>query len=275
MSEAPTHHFYIDDSGQRDYAKPGGSYDLRLTRHFVFGGTLLRVPEAARLAKELGALKMHTFGSDRVEVKSSWLRRQDLRYQKYLNPYGISEERLSRFVSDFYDVTGAANLLLLASVVDKVLMTEQYGAARWHTSAAAYEVLVQRLQNELGAHGRVKVFIDRLSGKTKAGNEYEANLRRHHTKLVAEGSKPAGLPITCLHSLPRFIDSSESHLLQVSDVVAYNVLRQVRDHGNAWEHAIEESEMYPWFRKILGKFRHSSRGQIQGYGVIPFPRPKE
>jgi hypothetical protein len=38
--------------------------------------------------------------------------------------------------------------------------------------------------------------------------------------------------------------------VQVSDIVAYNVLRQVRDHGNAWESAVAESEMYPWLRRI-------------------------
>lgn len=273
MSSAPTHHFYIDDSGQRDYAKAGQAYDLRLTRHFVFGGVLLRVPEAARLSAELRALKLDAFGDERVEVKSSWLRRQDLRERKYLVPYGISEERLTRFTFDFYDATGAADLMLIASVVDKVLMTERYGETRWHTSSAAYEPLVQRLQNELGDQGSVKVFIDHLSGKTKAGNEYEVNLRKHHARLVSEGSKPADLPITCLHSLPRFVDSSQSHLVQVSDIVAYNVLRQVRDHGNTWEHTVAESEMYPWFRRILGKFRRSKEGKIQGYGVIPFPRP--
>jgi hypothetical protein len=165
--------------------------------------------------------------------------------------------------------------MLIASVVDKVLMTERYGEARWHTSAAAYEPLVQRLQNESGDLESIKVFIDHLSGKTKAGNEYELNLRRHHAKLVSEGSKLAGLglAITCMHSLPKFIDSSESHLVQVSDVVAYNVLRQVRDHGNAWERTVAESEMYPWLKRILKKFRCSWRGRIQGYGVIPFPKP--
>ena len=61
--------------------------------------------------------------------------------------------------------------------------------------------------------------------------------------------------------------------MQVSDIVAYNVLRQVRDHGNAWESTVAESEMYLWLKRILKKFRCSSEGLIQGYGVIPFPRP--
>lgn len=271
---SPTHQLYIDDSGQRDYAKPGKAYDLRLTRYFVFGGVLLRVSEAARLAGEIRSLKMDAFSSDDVEVKSSWLRRGDLRMKKYLIPYGISDERLTRFTFDFYDAAGSADLKLIASVVDKELMTERYGRGKeWHTSAAAYEPLVQRVQMEVADGDRVSVFIDRLSGKTKAGNEYEVNLRNHHKRLSAEGSRVVQMPVKCLHSLPKFIDSRESHLVQVSDIVAYNVLRQVRDHGNTWEQTVKDSEMYPWLRRIIGKFRCSSWGKIQGYGVVPFPRP--
>lgn len=59
----------------------------------------------------------------------------------------------------------------------------------------------------------------------------------------------------------------------MSDIVAYNVLRQVRSHGNAWELTVADSEMYPWLKRILGKFRRSAQGKIQGYGVIPFPKP--
>lgn len=269
-----THHLYIDDSGQREYAKPGEGYEHHwLSRYFVFNGTLIGIPEAARLAAELAALKRAAFGSENVEVKSSWLRRQELREKRYLAPYGISEPALERFVSDFYDAAAAADLLLIASVVDKVLMTDRYGNDRWHTPTAAYEAIVQRLQGELGDRGTAKVFIDHLSGKTKAGNEYEDNLRKHHRKLVVEGSRIIQLPVTCLHSLPQFIDSGRSHLLQLSDLVAYNVLRQVRDHGNIWETDAAEADMYPWFRRLLGKFRQNARGKIEGYGVIPFPRP--
>lgn len=272
---SPTHHLYIDDSGQREYLKPGRTYGYWLSQHFVFGGTLIEIAEASRLADELAALKTAAFGSGRVEVKSSWLRRQDSKEQRYLTPYGISQERLDQFVLDFYAAAGAADLMFIAAVVDKDLMTERYGEAKWHTPAAAYEVLVQRLQLEIQDRGKVKVFIDRLSGKTKAGNEYEDNLRNHHRKLVLEGSKLTRppLPMPCLHSLPKFVDSAESHLIQVSDVIAYNVMRQVRDHGHVWEESVAESDMYPWFRKLIGKFRCSRNGKIQGYGVIPFPKP--
>jgi len=270
-----THHLYIDDSGQREYAKPGETYDHHwLSRHFVFSGTLVRIPEGARLAGELRLLKQAAFGSDRVEVKSSWLRRQEAREKRYLIPYGISEETLRQFVFNFYDAIEAADLMLIATVVDKVRMTDVYGADRWHTPTAAYEAMVQRLQDELGDHGAVKVFIDRLSGKTKAGNEYEDNLRKHHRKLVTQGSRIIKLPVTCLHSLPQFIDSAESQLVQVSDVTAYNVLRQARDYGNHWEKETAEADMYPWLRRLLGKFRSGWRGQIQGYGVVPFPKPE-
>jgi hypothetical protein len=63
MGDAVTHHFYIDDSGQRDYAKAGKDYDLRLTRHFVLGGVLLRVSEAARLSAERGLPSISTMPS--------------------------------------------------------------------------------------------------------------------------------------------------------------------------------------------------------------------
>jgi hypothetical protein len=63
-----------------------------------------------------------------------------------------------------------------------------------------------------------------------------------------------------------------ANLVQVADIVAYNVMRQFRDHGEEWEtRSLLSLPTYDWFRRICGKFRQGPDGRIQGYGVVKLP----
>jgi len=74
-----------------------------------------------------------------------------------------------------------------------------------------------------------------MTGATPKGNQYRTNLRRHHAQLKQTGSYLyRGIRFPHLRDL-RFVDSKRSELVQVADLVAYNVYRQFRDHGEAWE----------------------------------------
>lgn len=275
---SPSHALYLDDSGQKEYAPLGGTYGSGLSRYFVLGGYLTKVGIAGRLAAKLSAAKIRTFGTAAVEIKSNWLRMPEERKKRYLVPFGLTDLQLNEFVDHFYSAALDEELVLLACVVDKEHMTEDYGAAgRWYPPAVAYEFVVQRAQNELSSTptSRFSTVMDDMSGKTPNDSEYADNLRRHHEQLKKTGSNFIPLRIGALVGRIKFMNSRDSHLIQLADLVAYNVFRQFRDYGEQWEdEGLVRLPAYDWFRKIAQKFRRDETGRIQGYGVVKAPMRK-
>lgn len=268
----PTHALHLDDSGTKDYATGSDAYKSGPTRYFVFGGVLTDLDSGAQLAQRLKDLKRETFGHLGPEVKSNWLRMPDERRKRYVEPLGISDEVLDRFVGRYYELVASSEVVLLAAVVDKVHMLEDYGPRAHYPPAVAYEVLMQRIQNELDGRGTCSVIVDDMTGKNPKGNEHKSNLMRHHKLLRQHGSRlQKGMHLDCLESL-KFASSKANELVQVADLVAYNVYRQFRDHGEQWEDRTSERlPTYGYFARLARRFRRDSDGRIQGYGVIKFP----
>lgn len=263
---------YLDDSGQKEYPDNGVPFDHGTSRYFVFGGFYATTREAGRLAAGLKAAKLKTFGTSAVEVKSNWLRLPSERERRYLRPFNLSDAELNAFVDDFYSCALAADISLLACAVDKQHMTEDYGADRWYTPAVAYEAVIQRMQNAVGSWGKFGVVIDDMTGKTPKASDYRQNLVRHHRQLQRSGGNFVNMRMDALIGDPSFVNSKDSHLIQVADLVAYNVFRQFRDYGEEWEdRGLSQLPTYDWFQRIVRKFRRGPSGRIQGYGVVKFP----
>jgi hypothetical protein len=264
---------YLDDSGQKEYPAEGTPFDHGVSRYFVFGGYYTTTREAGRLVEGLKAAKFKAFGTTAVEVKSNWLRLPLERERHYLKPFNIDDAQLNEFVHDFYSHALAADIALVACVVDKQHMVEDYQKTKWYTPAVAYEAIVQRLQNELGPRRQTfGVVIDDMTGKTPNHSEYRENLKRHHRQLQRTGGNFVSMPMDALTGDLRFVNSRDSNLVQVSDLIAYNVFRQFRDFGEEWEDlGLTQLPSYDWFRRIAPKFRCGPDGRIQGFGVIKFP----
>ncbi len=141
-----------------------------------------------------------------------------------------------------------------------------------YAPAVAYELVMQRVQNELTAGQSVSVIIDDMSGATPKGNQYKDNLKAQHLILKKYGSRlRKGFDFPCLSS-QRFVNSASSQIIQVADVAAYNVHRQFLQYGEQWEQAgLGTLSMYDHFEKISGKFRRDEHGRVQGYGIVKFP----
>ena len=237
----------------------------------------LRNDLASQLTDRIIRLKESIFGTAAVEIKSNWIRIQHEREQQYIVPYGLSEEDLEEFIDQYYGLVTDTDLTLLASVVDKRHMQEDYPNP-WYAPAVAYDALMQRVENEVGATDiqaaeTTSVIIDDMMGATPHGNQYKRNLKRQHEKLKKHGSDlRKGFDFTCLGPPIKFVDSASHHLIQVADIAAYNVLRQFRDYGEEWEaQDLETLPTYDHFRRILAKFRSDYRGRIQGYGIVKMP----
>ena len=267
----PTHRLYIDDSGTKEYS-PDGRYDSGNTRYFVLGGVLVSLDVGRQLARDLRAVKEQHLGTANAEIKSNWLRIPKERSRRYLSQYNLSEEKLTSFVDDYYDCFLGKDLTIIAAVVDKVHMADDYDSP-WYPPAVAYELLVQRAQLELEGSGSFSVEIDNMSGKTPNNNPYDRNLMRQHALLQQYGSTlRKGMRLDGLAGRLVFVDSARSELVQVADLVAYNVFRQFREHGEEWEEeGLKKLPTYAYFRRLSEKFRSGPGGRIQGYGVVKMP----
>jgi hypothetical protein len=243
------------------------------SRYFVFGGLLIGIAEAGTLSGEIIQLKLNTFETETVEIKSNWLRIPYEREERYLRKYDISNEQLDEFVDNYYDCIVNSELMFIVAVIDKAHMQEDYPTNPWYPPAVAYDLLLQRVQMEVRANELVTVIIDDMTGATPKGNQYKDNLKRQHDKFRKSGScLRSDFPFTCLGPSIKFVNSAYSHLIQVADIASYNVHRQFRDHGAEWEDkALPELPTYDYFRRICSKFRRDHNGRIQGYGVIKFP----
>lgn len=233
---------------------------------------MLTTEGAGHLTSEIVQRKLNCFGTEAVEIKSNWLRIPYERERRYLEPFGITDERLTQFVDEYYEAIDGAELSFLAAVVDKKHMQEDY-AKPWYAPALAYEVLLQRVQNEIPAGSGVSITIDDMTGATPHGNQFKANLTKQHMKLKLYGSAlMKGFSFPCLRRRPAFVDSAQSHLIQVADIVAYNVNRQFIEYGEQWEDtSLTKLPTYGYLDRMSHKFRKDSEGRIQGYGIVKFP----
>lgn len=273
MRPVTTHTLYLDDSGTKEYAASANGYSRSgNTRYFVFGGILLSNESAGAVSSRIIELKLGTFQSECVEIKSNWLRRANERRRYYLEPYSLTEETLDEFVARYYEIVSSCDGVLIAAVVDKEHMQEQYSAP-WYPPAVAYEGVLQRAELSLGPAQEFSVIIDDMSGATPRGNQYKYNLGKQHLRLRKYGSSLLkGFRFDRLHSSLRFVNSEHSHLVQLADVVAYNVFRQFVEHGVEWEQlGLLKLPTYDHFAKIARKFRTDGNGRIQGFGVVKFP----
>lgn len=256
---------FIDESGQREYGESTDPY-------FINCGLIISKSDIPEYENELRGLKRAFFGDPNVELKSNWLRRPKKAAERYLERYNIKEERLKIFVEAVYRWVENINLVIIASVIDKPAVQKKY-VKPMHPSALAYLFLMQRYHNyleETGAKG--EVIFDDLSGKSKAGNEWKKLLCRHHKLLKDKGCPFTKMIFPRLKGELVFKESSELSLLQLSDLAAYNVFRQMRDYGEDWKSPkTKEVTVYDWLNKMVNKFRISNDGIISGYGIVVFP----
>ncbi len=270
----PTHILYIDDSGTKEYAADPAEYNSKRgkSRYFVFGGALLTPDCASLLSREIIKLKLECFGTECVEIKSNWVRLPSERKRRYLTPYKVSDERFRQFIDDYYAAILDCDLVFVAAVIDKLHMQESYPNP-WYPPAVAYDLILQRIEQELKRIGDVSVIIDDMTGATPRGNQYKFNLTRQHQRMIQRGSALMnGFNFKLLNRTLKFVNSAQSHLIQVADIAAYNVYRQFVDHGEEWESkTITQLPTYNHFERIVKKFRKDAYGRVQGYGIVKFP----
>ena len=115
----------------------------------------------------------------RSQVKLATIPKE--REARYNKKYNVDDQGIKGFVDDYYELIAKADLRLFAAVVDKVHVAELHQSVV--APAIAYEVLLQRVVQEVKLPTRVSVVIDDMTGGTPKGRQYRANLEVHHARL--------------------------------------------------------------------------------------------
>ena len=260
---------FLDDSGHKEY---GAS----TSRYFVYAGPIVEIAKEDEVSERFAALKQRVFGTPDVEIKSNWMRQPKERRRRYLDPYGVSNAAFDAFVEDWYALMSSDDMSYLAAVIDKPQMLTRYKTP-WYASATAYQFLLQRYELRLRARGGLgHVRVDDMSGSTPKHNEWRELLRTQHKRLKRDGCSITKLTFDHIAGDLAFGNSAHFHLLQVADVVAYNVFRQFREHGDEWDkQGSEQVPIYPWLGKVLPRFVLGPANQLEGWGIVKWPHDRK
>jgi len=260
-----TYLFYIDESGQREYG-PGTS------RYFALCALAVPVESWQLLNANVCSLKQSYFHDPKVEIKSSWLRQPLSAQKRYVERYGVSEPALHECVGRLYALLDDPAVVLFASIVDKVQMTQQYSTPQ-SPSSLAYRHIFERFQRFLVGQADNSfgvVIFDKIHDAAYREKGYENLLAQQHLRYQQQGTD-----FVEVHNIVEgllFISSAENNLIQLADLCAYDVFRQFREHGSEWDDpSAEHWPLYGYFRRIVHKFYRDSGGILSGYGIKKYP----
>jgi hypothetical protein len=266
-----------DDSGTKEYYKNPNIYERDPhTRYFVFGAVLIEESKISVFVERIREKKCQYFGTGNVEIKSNWIRIPKERKAHYIEKFSITEDSLKKFVEEIYEIICNTNLQLIGAVVDKKQVIDMYPNP-WYSPAIGYEILMQRVVQEIVMPNRVRVVVDDITGATPKGHQYKKNLETQHDLLKRRGSiLIKTIPFNSMYGRIKFINSKFSNQIQIADIVAYDIFRQFVDYGEEWEVPTEQKALptYSYFMRICDKFRKGPGDRIQGFGIIKFPMIK-
>jgi hypothetical protein len=254
--------FYLDESGEREYESKG--------RYFVLCALGLPASEWRALNNDVLTLKNTYFRDLRVEIKSAWLRIPKERQKRYISRYKITEDELNEFVGKLYDSLLSYNITIIASVINKEQMQDQYKQPQ-SPSSLAYRLLFERI--ELFLEGVPNAFgmilFDKITDLQVMKKGYEDLLTQQHLRYLEKGTE--FVRVNRIIEGLLFIPSHENNLLQLADLCSYNIYRQFVIYGEEWDAQHKFINRYPYFEKIEPKLHRSPMGDYSGYGIKKFP----
>jgi uncharacterized protein DUF3800 len=228
--------FYADESGSFSVRDPGQPWVVLLAIGFDDDNWTL-IDDALN---DLKRLYFPDCAPSEVEIGSNDLRMAHVRPSPR-NPFSrISATTLRAFGADLYSVIDSLPFAWCVAVLNKPMTARRFTNARADDLfAIAYLELLGALDRWCASVGTVgRLFLDQRE-RGLHGKAHDAIVEVHDQYRDDAG----------LHKQPRVIerpyfhDSARSNHIQVADIIAYNVLRRVRDGD----------EHYSYFRRIMAK----------------------
>lgn len=273
---------FIDDSGSKDWETPyaqefvlktpiRNEQNLRFWRgnYFVLAGIHISANDLALLNPLIDKIKIKTFGTKHVEIKSVWMRNPDKRKKHYLDFYKITENDLRKFTDYWYKIfeNNQNRVQLQAFILDKRFFKNK------RSQFTPLQILVQVLFDRVELHPsrQCTIVFDQMDREIKSVKHRQGEILKISNKIINLGSFQKKYS----HFPPRFESSKSSNFLQLADTVAYNVYRQFIEFGDIWEDKDAESlKLYTFLKRISDNF-YNLNGRIAGFGIVKIPDPKK
>lgn len=274
------HFLFVDDSGSKDWETPyshefidappvRNTQNINFWRrnYFVLAGLHISADVISSLNPHINSLKIHTFGTKYVEIKSVWMRNPNKRKKHYLTPFGLTENDLLKFTDRWYEIfeNNRKNIQLQAFVLDKRF----YKNKRFQFTPLQKLVVILFDRVELHPWRKCTIVFDQMDREIKSIKHRHGEILKISNKEIDLGSYQNKYS----HQPPRFERSKNSNFLQLVDTVAYNVYRQFVDYGDFWENKKAGTlKTYSFFERIADNF-YNKNGRVAGFGIVKVPDP--
>lgn len=236
---------YFDESGDHGLENIDPKFPM-----FVLCGVVFKIDEF--LACDLPAftaLKFKHFGHDAVVFHSYKIR-------KRLGPFAqlIDNSKREAFLADISGFFGRSNCKIIAAGIDKERHRKQYRYPR-----DPYDISLLFCLERLCAH--LMDFNARDDALTcifeMRGETDDTGLAAHFVRICGGECRWGPLPYKM-----QFVDKRANMAgLQIADLAAYPIAR----------HFMNPAAPNPAFDAIYPRFRHSTGGKVDGYGLKLFP----
>lgn len=282
-------HIFIDDSGSKGYATPyskdfvdtpppyKGNEAFWRENYFVLCGVRVGDEDIPVLNEKINSLKLKYFGTNSVEIKSTWLRIPDKRKKHYLEPFQITPEKLNDF--------GEAYTKLIADNRDKITLFAVVFDKRWYGPKRATpegipllktaQILFERVHSYCGKD--CYIVFDQMEASLSVDKGMHNKLRGVYVKN--DGLDNIYVPEYTNIKDVTFKRSSSENFLQVADVCAYSIARQFIVFGRDWlgntknESGAIVLPTYPYFDMVRCNFFAGGilQTKVRGYGLVCVP----
>lgn len=236
---------FIDESGDHNLASTmDRKYPI-----FVLAAVIMRKDEYVHKAIPLlTELKIEYFGHEYVI-----LHEHDIR--KNIGPFNIffgHKDKKRRFLSDLGDIIKSLDFKIVATVIDKEKLTDNY-VSPYNPYSIGLEFVLERVYWEIRPKNDLHVLLERR------GKKEDKMLENEFMKITkGEGIRANAMP----HLVPKFIGKKANLVgLQIADLIA-------RPIGNHYLRPDQDNSAYQIVEK---KFRRSRKGKIEGWGFKVFP----
>ncbi|GAG60095.1 unnamed protein product [marine sediment metagenome] len=270
---------FIDDSGKKEYID---LYDFSnvhrsneknrqfwLDNYFVLTALVINNINIPKINRYILDLKLETFNTPFVEIKSDWLRNPNQRKKRYIEKYNITEEELDNFGWKISNVFPKFHkeVKLIGVVFDKRYYKNRKENDPFCKTA---QVLFERIEffiNHLKSYSilivdQMESSLSAIRGRNKELIDVLLNEKKMEPTFVEKYARIKNI---------NFRRSRDENFLQLVDLAAYNILRQFVDYGREWEdRSIKQLNTYKYFSLISKNFVEKN-GIIRGIGLCKLP----
>lgn len=270
---------FIDDSGKKEYMNSYSISGVRkpnkenrqfwLDNYFVLAALVINNINITKINRYIVDLKLETFNTPFVEIKSDWLRNPHKRKEHYIEKYNITEEELDKFGWEISNVFPKfqRGVKLIGVVFDKRYYKNRKENDPFCKTAQVLFERIEYFMNRLKSYtflviDQMESSLSPIRGKNRELQDVLLNKKKMEPTFVETYARIKDI---------NFRRSRDENFLQLVDLAAYNILRQFVDHGREWEdESIKHLNTYKYFSLISKNFVEKNR-IIRGIGLCKLP----